>query len=255
LFRFNGETWKLSKVPEPPKGYTRGDILEGHRCSGNANAFWLEGGGALWKWDNKKCLWETQPVPLSGSLARIIPLNSTVYYIMRYEWMHELVDMRGSTFFKSDAVYFFDGEWKQVPNNSGINFFVENVCVLNGGEAFLLTTTGRLLHLTPKQIDLMDTIGRCDAITVTSAGTLLASFYHSGIFEYTNGWQKKFDCPYSANYKNFWAYIAEYNGQIAFAVHPKPTNYGPTSWTYDGPSRLWISKDRSIEPVEIESKN
>jgi hypothetical protein len=46
----------------------------------------------------------------------------------------------------------------------------------------------------------------------------LVAFRNSGIYEYENGWIKRFDCPYSQTSRTGWAELVEQDGEIAFAT-------------------------------------
>jgi hypothetical protein len=43
-----------------------------------------------------------------------------------------------------------------------------------------------------------------------------------GIFEYADGWHKRFSPPYPQTEGKRWAYLAEHNGQVAFAITAMP---------------------------------
>jgi Abnormal spindle-like microcephaly-assoc'd, ASPM-SPD-2-Hydin/FG-GAP-like repeat len=52
LLNYDGVVWHRVDFPRPQKGYySRGDVLEGPKPIGNANGFWLQSGGSVWRWD------------------------------------------------------------------------------------------------------------------------------------------------------------------------------------------------------------
>jgi hypothetical protein len=258
LLSFDGNAWKVSKVPEPKRGYTRGDVLNGQRISSTANFSFLEAGGSYWKWNEAKYSWEAQDVPtdlkitvtytslknvtseIKGTLVRIIPIGNIVGCVMRFELLPFLIKDNN---FHSDEVHYFNEKWQQIPNNSGINFLAESVVSVNDDEAFILTQDKRLLRINASEINQVSIIGQCDAIASSSRGKLIASFRNMGIYEFENGWNKKFSAPYPQDNGDYWTYLSENNNRYALTMTPHEKNRK---------ARIWVSSGDRLKEIEIE---
>jgi hypothetical protein len=152
MIRYDGATWEMTELPQPKEGYTRGDILAGFRGTGTAEGFWLEGGRHAWRWSSKNSTWEPVSMPQDGSLARIIPLANKILLVMRHE---PLPFLMGNRDFESDTIHYYEGQWKDVPNKTGINFFIEEVAIVKD-VAYGLTSNGLVLRITPSEITKLE---------------------------------------------------------------------------------------------------
>lgn len=246
LLRYDGKTWAVTEHPRPKGGFMRGDILAGFRGTGTPEGFWLEGGRHAWRWDSRAGVWEEARRPQEGGLAGVVPLPGKMLVIMRHEVLPYLVK-RGEDF-NSDTVHYYDGGWKEVPNNTGKGFLAERVISVKEA-AYVLTREGELLRLTPAGLTRQESPGECEAIAATTAGTLLASFVNLGVYEYATGWQKRFPPPYPDTEPERWAYLAESNGQVAFAVTAKPKGGGRD--TGPGQNALWVSSGGELKAVTV----
>jgi hypothetical protein len=247
MIHYDGTTWEMTQLPQPKDGYTRGDILSGFRGTGTTEGFWLEGGGHAWRWNSKNSIWEPVSMPQDGSLARIIPLPNKILLVMRHELLPSFLFIRSD--FKSDTLHYYEGQWKDVPNKTGINFFIEGVAIVKD-VAYGRTSNGLVLRITPSEITKLESPSNCEAIATTTSGTLLASFRGSGIYEYTDEWHKKFSSPYSSTEAEHWAYIAESDGQVAFAITSMPHLYGEKV-KYLGQTTLWVSEGNELRNVPL----
>ena len=246
LIRYDGKAWEIRELPRPKEGYSRGDMLAGFRGMGTPEGFWLEGGGHAWRWNTKSSTWEPAPMPQDGSVVRVIPLPSQMLVVTRHESLSFLVE---GDHFKSDTVHYYEGQWNEVPNKTGRSFFTEQMVVVRDG-AYLLTSNGFILSVTQSEITRLDTQDDCEAIVATTAGSLLASFRNFGIYEYRDGWQKRFSCPYSSTEADHWSYLAEFDGQVAFAVTSKSQGHGEGT-KYRGQTALWVSAANELKHVPI----
>lgn len=245
LLRYDGKAWAVAEQPRPGEGFMRGDILAGFRGIGTPEGFWLEGGRHAWRWNSQAAFWQEVQAPQEGYLARVVPLPSKVLIIMRHDPLPSLV-RRGDEF-KSDTVHYYEDRWKEVPNNTGKSFFAEHVVIVRD-TAYILTSEGEIFRLTPDGVTKHDSPGECEAIAATTSGTLLASFIKLGIYEYANGWQKKFAPLYPDTEPEHWAYLAESNGQVAFAITSKPAGDAGTK-ERPGQATLWVSQGDNLEAV------
>ena len=248
LIRYDGKVWEMTKLPRPGGGYTRGDILEGFRGVGTPDGFWLEGGQHAWRWVGKKSGWEPIPTPNDGSLARIIPLRNTMLLIMRHESLAFLVK---GAYFKSDTIHYYAGRWREVPNKTGKNFFSEQIAIVRD-VAYVLTRDGHIFRITPSEIAKLEGPNDCEAIVVTTSGYLLASFRNSGIYEYAEGWRKRFPSPYLPTEAEHWTYLSESNGQVALAITSKPHMAGENQWKYPGQTTLWATSGGELRGMSLD---
>jgi hypothetical protein len=246
LIRYDGNAWEITELPRPKEGYTRGDMLSGFRGIGTSGGFWLEGGGHAWRWNSNNSAWEPVPIPQDGSLARIIPLPNIMLLAMRHELLPFLVKEDD---FESDTIHYYEGRLKEVPNKTGKRFFAEQIVVIRD-VAYVLTRNGLIFRVTSSEIAKLDALDDCEAIVATTSGSLLASFRNSGVYEYTDGWQKRFSSPYSSTEAEHWAYLAESDGQVAFAITSKPQGYGEST-KYPGQTTLWVSRGGELKAVPI----
>jgi hypothetical protein len=244
LIHFNGTEWIDGKLPQ--NDYTRGDILKGFRGSSNKENFWLEGASRAWRWDNKNSGWIEEPTLSSGALIRILPMQQRLLFVMRHETLDFLVK---SNTFVSDNIQYFTDKWLEVPNSSGRNFFAEQTITWND-TAYIRTRNGDILRITESEVSVLNAPGFCEAITFTSTGSLLASIRNFGIYEYTGKWNRRFEYPLREGDEH-WAYLAEANGQVAFATSSMPKLTKDYKPTYTGTTGLWFSPGDKLKRVKI----
>src|SRR6266404_5574929 len=88
LYRFDGSTWHRVELPSPPDGFTRGDILTGFLGISTPTAFWLVGGGHVWRLHSDRASWVTEPQPPApkySAIRAVAALDSSLLYIVREE--------------------------------------------------------------------------------------------------------------------------------------------------------------------------
>lgn len=236
LIRFDGTTWRMIDLPTPERGYNRGDVLRGFRGVGTKDGFWFEGGGHAWKWDNSASTWTVIPSPLGGSVQRLFPLQSGLLAVTRG--------------FPVVVQTYADG-WNQLSEQAVAGFLVEQ-SVVTSNEGYVCTDDGRIFRVSIKGIEQIESPGECEAITVTTSGALLTSFKGLGIFEFSNGWEKRFDSPYGPTPPEQWADLAVSENQYAVSVTVKSQGYGKNK-TYPGQTALWVSINGKLVPVSLNS--
>ncbi len=245
LIHFNGTDWIDGKLPQ--NGYTRGDILKGFRGSSNKHDFWLEGANRTWRWDNKNNSWiEETRIPTDGSLVRILPMQQRILFVQRHETLDFLVK---SSTFKSDNIQYFTDKWLEIPNSSGKNFLTEQA-ISSNDVAYIRTRNGEILRVTASEVSALNTPGFCEAITFTSTGSLLASIRNFGIYEYSGKWLRRFEYPLQENDEH-WAYLAEANGQVAFATSSMSKLTKDYKPTHIGTTGIWLSSGNKLQRVKI----
>ena len=74
LSRFDGTAWHRVALPVPTGGYTRGDILGGFLGVSAPTAFWLVGGGPVWRFHADNTSWVSEKGP-PRNIVRSEPLR------------------------------------------------------------------------------------------------------------------------------------------------------------------------------------
>jgi hypothetical protein len=260
LLNFNGTVWHRVALPQPPKGYySRGDALEGVRPIGNANGFWLQSGGGVWRWDSTENRWTNQPMPTLDSpyadaIIGVLPVGSTLLFIVRHESLSFLV--KDGEDFTSDTIVTGDGGWHTIANDSGLKFFAENWVVADQS-GYVCTRKGELLKIAPQAITKLDAPGECETLARSASGTLLASFRRVGTYEYTTAWRLLAANPYPSGAGDYWAHLSGSGTELAFAIDAKPvvdkskTSDADMKFTRNAPTALWFSEGAEFRPVEI----
>jgi hypothetical protein len=238
--------WQRIDLPKPPKGYySRGDMLQGFVGVSDTDSFRLIGAGAVWQWGTSG-EWVLDPAPPAEKFSAVVafgragtrtvnivrkgicalrPCNYLAYWRENERWLEPVTIPTGQT---RDTISSKDG------------VFLRG----GGGELFRLDVTAAILLKTP---------GPCEAITLTSDGKLLASFRGAGIYEFSSGWIKLLDDPYTQTEGEHWAYLAESNGSVALGTasvpHLKPGT--DNQWSYSGTDALWVSQDKKLVRVVL----
>lgn len=248
LFRLNGSDWQAEKIPEPEKGYSRGDMLSGFRGAATSKSFFLFGGGRVWRWNAPAKSFEPVGLPDGVFADNGVGLDDALLLVTR-------TDPRGLGLGGSpkNSLLKIDG-FSEIPNKLADPFFNVDQVATVGPSAFLLTEEGDVLRVTSKAIEQIQTPGVGDAIAATDAGKLIGSFPGSGIYEYDGaGWHRLYDSPYNVEREDHWAYIAAGNGTIALAYHPKPRLKGK-DFEYTDTTRLWVSTQTGLQEIAFVTK-
>lgn len=246
LIRFDGRNWSVVDLPRSREGFSRGDMLRGFQGISTDSAFWLQAGYNAWRWDAGKQAWINVPVPETALFVGLAPIKDKVFVIIEHNYKSYFAESPYNRPDKpnSDAVYFTqNGQYQELPNKSG-NFFTENIVIAKEA-AYILTKDRRLLRLTTSEISPIESLGEIESMTVTSSGNLLVSFRNNGIYEYSDGWHKRFTSPYPPSESEHWAYLSESNGQIALAITSKSQRAGNNKTT------LWISSGSELKAVPL----
>jgi hypothetical protein len=249
LLRLDGTGWHLIALPTPPKGYySRGDVLEGFRGASDTSGFRLNGGGYVWVW-NPPDHWilETSPsVPESSTPVGVGFSHGREIQVMRLGTC--LSPMRPCNY----AFYSRDGDgW-----SAGRNLPVWQVRqVLGTGDGvFARSEKGELVRLDDNGAVVLETPGKCEAIAVTSAGKLMASFVGAGVFTLTQeGWTKALDYPYGSSEGEHWADLAEETGVVAYATSSMTIYFSGGKREYSGSTALWVSEGGKWIRIDTEN--
>jgi hypothetical protein len=260
LLNFDGTVWHRISVPAPRHGYlSRGDVLEGPKPMANANGFWLEYGGRVWQWNASKQGWtpELQPSPPAGSsdfpqAIGVLPIVTNLLFIERHELLPFLI--KDGQDFSSDTVV--DGNWHEVPNNSGAKFLVEESIVADDA-GYVCTKNGSILKVTIQAITKLDAPGKCETLAVTTSGTPLASLRGKGIFEYRGNWMSRAPHPYPSGAGEYWTFLSENGSTIALAIDGKPVSDKDhlsgtdMRFTKNAPTELWLYQGSEFHLIHI----
>jgi hypothetical protein len=151
------------------------------------------------------------------------------------------------------AVYDRENDWARQNLSEKMQFPYEfGGAVTTAGGAYVRATDGRLFQIDSKKVQVLETPGRCEAIAQTSAGKLIASFVDRGIFHLDKGrWELKAAHPYGPQEGRHWAFLAESNGQIAYATTSLPQNQSGKT-VYRGSTALWILRAGKLERVALD---
>jgi hypothetical protein len=262
LLSFDGQNWRRMKMPTPEKGYySRGDALEGIRAVDDGESLWFHSGGSAWRWNSARQEWQAVPGPaqvLSVEAGQepigVLPLGDQALWILRHEGLSFLV--KENEDYKSDTIVILAGEQRQVPNNTGLRFFVENWVAVDK-RGYVCTRKGDLLEVTSDGISKLEAPGSCEKLARTTTGQLLASFRKEGVFQYERGeWRKRATHPNPTGTGDYWTYLAGDRERVAVAITPKPVIKPPASgvppevpeWTQNAKLGLWVfSGDQTRE--------
>jgi hypothetical protein len=239
LFKFDGTVWKRVTLPVPAVGYyTRGDILAGFTGISGLTAFWLIGGGHVWRYDAKGTSWIPElepPAPQYSAIRAVAPSSNSMLYIVR----------EGPSDY---AVYNREQNWIKRNLSEKMDF---GGIVTNREGTYVRAEDGRLFFIGSGIIEVVKIPGFCEAITRTSTGKILASFIDRGIFLLDNGeWNLQVPYPYGKEEGEHWAFLAESNGQIAYGTSCVP-HLKADKITYSGSVALWVQLGKTLDRVSI----
>lgn len=260
FINYNGTNWSFAPLPIDEKSLSRGDLLRGFQPFSTDEAFFLQGTEESWQWNTKENKWQRLSMPkqncyvASSSVLDIrcfvgvAPTNNDLFVIMRRSdvlYVDGIMSRAEPTETDSDIVFFKqDNQWNEIPNNSGINFFTKKI--INGqNSAFILTYRNQLIRVTKNEISLIEPLGKVEAMTTTTKGTLLVSIENNGVYEYDSRWHKLFDSPYPSDIGEHFSYLTERDGKVAFAInYSSKTKQLPCN--IDNSASLWIFDKDSL---------
>jgi len=244
LARFDGTSWRRVSMPRPAEGYTRGDVLTGFLGIGTSNGFWLVGGGHAWRFGAQHNSWTQEPeprMPPYSAIRSIAPGTASMSYVVR----EGLEVIPPSTY----AVYDRGNQWARAELPGKIDF---GATVIGDAGVYIRAKDGRLFFAGHDSVDVLATPGMCEAIAQASSGQLVASFVGQGIFVFDHGqWIRKLPYPYSTGEGEHWAYLAESNGQFAYATTSVPHYQSGDKFTYSGSNAIWVQRGERLEQVSL----
>ncbi len=245
IYNFNGVNWQ--SIPQPGlDGSTRGDALSGIKTFQDKTNYWIIYAGKIWRYDAAhKIFAPDNPPPNSEQeksykqIKYATVIGGKKYYIFS-----------GGLGFLDEGdnqVFYFDNGWKEVSGSSQIKFDATEI-ISTGNLAYIRTRTGKLLQLNPTQLSVVEIPGFCNAIAISTNGSLVASFLKKGIYIYQLGnWRKLYDYPeVEFDNEHSFVYIAEDNGKIAFSIDIFQTK-SKDSWKIR--PHLWISDKNELKEI------
>jgi hypothetical protein len=239
LRRFDGTSWRLVT---PPVYRPSGSITIVRGIS-SPTAFWLLVGGHVWRYRGGEISWILEPRPPAPKYSEteaIAPLGASMLYIVR--------EGLEGTWHSRYAVYDRENNWARQNLSDKRQFPYEfGGAVTTPDGSYIRARDGRLFLIGTNNVQTLETPGRCEAIAQTSMGKLLASFVQRGIFLLDNGgWQLKAAYPYGPQEGEHWAFLAESNGQIAYATTSVRESQGGRT-IYSRPAALWVLRAGKLE--------
>ena len=241
LRRFDGTSWRLVTPPV----YRRSGSITIVRGIGSPTAFWLVLGGHVWRYQAGEISWVLEsrpPAPQYSETEAVAPLGSSMLYVVR-EGLEGIWHSRY-------AIYDRENNWARqiLSEKMQLPYEFGDVVTTHEG-AYIRARDGRLFLIGSKNVQILETPGRCEAIAQTSTGKLLASFVDRGIFLLENGrWELKATYPYGPQEGEHWAFLAESNGEIAYATTSVSESQAGTT-IYSRPAALWVQRAGKLERV------
>lgn len=252
---FDGNAWRSAPMPMPKKGYfTSGEILEGFYETSTHDSFWLTGAGCAWCWNVERRKWEEKfNLPSFeasnilgkrfGRLWRLFFLDNKPFIVARYAYGWEISGReqmkthvhgdRYAAVLISDRIYHYDNRWIEVSNTAAKPIYFEQAVPL-GKRAFMRSDEGEIYQVDSTGIVKLMVPGKCEALTATSSGTLLASFCDLGVYEWAQDWTLRFKFPnLQTNVVNYVS-VVEDNGKIAVVRDNFLNSRTSDLWIFDG---------------------
>ena len=246
LLHFDGSQWSRMPLPEPPAGYTRGDVLDGFGGRSTPRAFWMMGGNCIWRWDPGSKGWLTESLPAmpAGSAVKaFFSWDDAKVFLVRDGYQIGIEAGKNPA-----TIHVFDGTWR---NFAGIDIDAKDTAQTDSF-GFVRSSGGLLYQVSRNQMTRLAGPGRCDAIAKVSNGNLLASFGSSGIFERVGDqWEKRAASPFGSEEGEHWAHLAESDGEIALATSTVPQLIrGTDKFVYSGTAGIWTASNGVFERID-----
>lgn len=265
LITFDGKDWTSMKSPWSGVSSSRSERF-GHVQGFSSNlGFWMQNGDRAWKlgaentWiqqdvPSKDCVSVKDPGnPDPGCYVSIAPTAEGTLLVMHRGYIGAYFDLPNSKAPKPppDRIFYLDkNRWSEIISDGIAEDFVTKEIVVGGSCAYGLSFYGTLWKISSVGATKIDLIGEIEAMTTTTSGNLLVSFRDKGIYEYDDGWQKRFDSPYPAGGPEHRAFLAEGDGQVAFAIESQSSPGMIGSQFMEG-AEVWISEANSLQAVPL----
>ncbi|MEZ5422888.1 MAG: hypothetical protein R2682_07310 [Pyrinomonadaceae bacterium] len=259
LKRFDGGSWRSIEIPIGPQPLTRLDIQK-LKFFPAAKEFWMQTSGAIWRWDNTSLHWIAVPLPSVGcqldpdgkSLAAgfcfvsIAPLEGGTALVFR-STLSELDQPLKREATGPDRIFVEqDGEWKNITPPDLQELYVKDI-VSSGDVTFARTFDDSLFRISTIGLERIPSHGKIDALTVTQEGTLLAGFSDEGIFEFRDGWVKRFDYPTNID-GNDVVRLNESEGNILLLLRNFAVDENGEKLEDD---RMWLNANGQLNEVRL----
>ncbi len=251
LTRHDGQGWHQVSVPTPRKGYySRDDLLRGFRGYSGKNHFWLVGANTAWTWNVRKNSWDVEKLPAVPSMSVIIGVvllsRGPLYVVEEAQETQSL-----STFRKRYVAYHAPPAWRRTP--LGEFAYIEEMVVV-GDVVYLRSSDYKLVRVTGPKAEVVQTMGPCEAICATGAGTLLVSLRGKGIYVLQGeSWAKRFPYPHPGEEGEYETFLAQGDSAVAFGRTPSVV-YRFGRFIQNGGPLLWVSEAGVLKPVSLEEK-
>lgn len=231
--------------PSPVGGYSRGDMLEGFTLVTSGGETYMRGGGAVWRL-LKSGAWQLLPMPPS------IEKGSSVIGFARDRGQEVWLVKRGTICGVLSCEFrvhrMADGQWS---TSARLPLAAVAQTLAIGSELYVRGTKGELLRIASAANELLQTPGPCEALAVSSAGRLLASFRDLGVFEFDGTtWTRKLEAPYPRFEGEHWVFLAEDRGRIALATTAMSA-FKPAGRNQTGTTGLWLAQHDRFVPAPL----
>jgi hypothetical protein len=252
LIRRDEHGWSTVPLPEPRGDQINPLLYSIGRFSGASDRrrLWFSSQLETWLWDQNSHQWfEEELPPVVESVQAVVPVGESLFAILRNELSAFTLYAEGKEF-KSDDVFVrkMGLEWRPLKPQGG-GFAAAQIVAVSGAAYIRTWGRGELLRADWNTLVRIEVPGPCEALAVSTGGSLLASFRDRGLFKYSEGagWTQLFPCPYPPREQKQHAYLAEDRGKIAFAISAwRTTETGPPN---EPISTLWISDQGRLEKV------
>jgi len=261
LIRFDGGSWHSIEIPIGPQPLTRLDI-EKLKFFPAAKGFWMQTSSAVWRWDNTALHWIAVPLPnvdcpverdgdnlgAASCFVSIVPLKEVSAFVFRSSLSAH--DQRSKPEASNPDRIFVqqNGEWKNITPAEFQDLYVKDI-VSAGGVTFARTFDDSLFRISTDGVERIPLHGKIDALTVTSEGTLLAGLSDEGIFEFRDGWIKRFDYPTTID-GNDVVRINEYEGKTLLLLRNFAFDEKGEKLEDD---RIWLNANGQLSELKLHS--
>jgi hypothetical protein len=262
LLNFDGTKWGLRELPQLPKPqyYSREDAnvgFEGFNYRGkfmivNPSRFTLRNIDRAWTLEQDGiwtpfhlqafgCEMENPSrsaengclkkiAPIEDELCAVLHGNTTGKAYAEGRTVHE--DLVPET----DIIACLGQNSWRVLNPHRSSGFISDKVVARDGVMYATTRPGEIFHITTSGPKPIETLGKIEALTITSKGTPLVWFSNQGIYEFTGSWNKLYDPPNEAGLKIEGKLMEEHDGTLV-VVGSQAWDPNMQNWL---PDLMWI---------------
>lgn len=269
LLQLGGANWSSQDIPPltKPDYYSREDVnvgfvgfdyngefllLNKSRFSmANQQRAWIYGGEK--KWTAIELPWmdcsfgNSERVIAKGCLIELGPVENELCAVLNGDLIGQNV-AKGKPVLEeflpqTDIVACKSGSSWRVLNPQGTPEFFSDKVVSRYNAMYASTSDGNIFRITTAGPESIPTLGKVDAISVSSEGNLLVWFARQGIYEWRGEWKKLYDSPFESDSNLQGKLIEESGGTIVITASPVRD---PDDTL---PDQAWIMKDGRVVQI------